>query len=66
TTAAWAWWSYVGASVAVVFLTVHRVVIAIEARRAGLADPGAAIALSGARGAAARRPSPLDLRAPGR
>ena len=57
TGAAWAWWSYVVASVAVVFLTVYRVVIAVEARR------GRATGLAPA---PAGRPSPLDLRAPGR
>jgi sulfoxide reductase heme-binding subunit YedZ len=57
TGAAWAWWSYVVASVAVVFLTVYRVVVAVEARRGGAT--GAAPATTG-------RPSPLDLRAPGR
>jgi len=55
--APWAWWSYVVATVAVVFLTAYRVVISIEARRAGAAEPGTA---------PAGRPSPLDLRAPGR
>lgn len=55
--AAWAWWSYVLASVAVVFLTAYRIVIAVEARRAGVAAPGTA---------PVGRPSPLDLRAPGR
>jgi predicted ferric reductase len=54
---AWAWWIYVVASVAVVFLTVYRVVIAVEARRGMAAGPAPA---------PAGRPSPLDLRAPGR
>jgi len=57
TSTAWAWWSYVVASVAVVFLTVYRVVVAVEARRGGV---------TGASPAPAGRPSPLDLRAPGR
>lgn len=57
TATAWAWWSYVVATAAVVFLTVYRVVIAVQARRSAGAVPG---------GAPVRRPSPLDLRAPGR
>ena len=61
TTAAWAWWSYVVATVAVVFLTAYRIVLAVEARRARAAQ-GAARAGAGP----AVRPSPLDLRAPGR
>lgn len=56
TATAWAWWSYVLATVAVVFLTAYRIAIAVEARRAGAA--------SGA-GPAVQR-SPLDVRAPGR
>jgi predicted ferric reductase len=54
---AWAWWSYLAASVAVVFLTVYRIVIAVEARRGAALAPAAA---------PAGRTSPLDLRAPGR
>ena len=54
---AWAWWSYVTASVAVVFLTAYRIALAVEARRAAGATP---------RAGPASRPSPLDLRAPGR
>jgi predicted ferric reductase len=61
TGAAWAWWSYVVASVAVVFLTVYRIVISVEARRARVISPGA-----GPGGGPVGRPSPLDLRAPGR
>ena len=57
TGAAWAWWSYVVASVAVVFLTVYRIVVAVEARRDTATAPAAT---------PAGRPSPLDLRAPGR
>lgn len=61
TTTGWAWWSYVAASAAVVFLTAYRVVIAVEARRARAAErevgPGAV---------PTARPSPLDIRAPGR
>lgn len=56
TATAWAWWSYVLATVAVVFLTAYRIAIAVEARRAAAA--------SGA-GPAVQR-SPLDVRAPGR
>ena len=55
TGAAWAWWSYVVASVAVIFLTVYRVVVAVEARRDRTTAPSAA---------PAGRLSPLDLRAP--
>jgi sulfoxide reductase heme-binding subunit YedZ len=55
--AAWAWWSYVLASVAVVFLTAYRIALAVEARRTMDATR---------RAAPAERPSPLDLRAPGR
>jgi sulfoxide reductase heme-binding subunit YedZ len=62
TTTAWAWWSYVVASVAVVFLTAYRVVIAVEARRSVAAGAGTASAAT----ATTRRPAPLDLRAPGR
>ena len=50
----WAWWSYVAASMVVIFLTAYRVALAIEGRRAvasGTPRPG--------------WPSPLDLRAPG-
>ena len=54
---AWAWWSYVVATAAVVFLTAYRVVVAVEARRVLTAEPG---------GAPSRRASPLDLRAPER
>ncbi len=61
TNTAWAWWSYVVATVAVVFLTVYRIVLAMEARRAGAAQ-GAARSGAGPD----IRPSPLDLRAPGR
>ncbi len=57
TSAAWAWWSYVVASVAVVFLTVYRIVVAVEARRDRTTTPSPA---------PAGRLSPLDLRAPGR
>jgi DMSO/TMAO reductase YedYZ heme-binding membrane subunit len=52
----WAWWTYVIASVAVVFLTVYRIVIAVQDRRARAAAPGTPVPA---------RPSPLDLRAPG-
>jgi len=62
TTTAWAWWSYVVASVAVVFLTAYRVVIAVEARRSPAGDAGTAPGAA----AATPRPAPLDLRAPGR
>ena len=51
---AWAWWSYVAASIAVIFLTVYRITLALEGRRA---------AASGTPRPA--WPSPLDLRAPG-
>jgi predicted ferric reductase len=54
---AWAWWSYVVATAAVVFLAAYRMVLAVEARRAAAGAP-----LPGP----AARPSPLDLRAPGR
>jgi len=55
--AAWAWWSYVLASVAVVFLTAYRIALSVEARRT----------MDAARRAGpAERTSPLDLRAPGR
>ena len=63
--AAWAWWSYVVASVAAVFLTAYRIVISAEARRAGAVAPGAAPGAAPA-GGPVGRPSPLDLRAPGR
>ena len=56
TGAAWAWWSYVVASVAVVFLTVYRIVVAVVARRDRTTTPSTA---------PAGRLSPLDLRAPG-
>jgi methionine sulfoxide reductase heme-binding subunit len=56
TGAAWAWWSYVVASVAVVFLTVYRIVVAVVARRDRTTAPSTA---------SAGRLSPLDLRAPG-
>jgi sulfoxide reductase heme-binding subunit YedZ len=55
--AAWAWWSYVGATVAVVFLTAYRIVLATTSRQAGAAT----LAVS-----PGRRPSPLELRSPGR
>ena len=63
--AAWAWWSYVLASVAVAFLTAYRIVIAVEARHAGAVARGVAPGAAPA-GGAVGRPSPLDLRAPGR
>lgn len=52
---AWAWWSYVGTSVAVAFLTAYRVVISVEARHAGAAGFPAPAVLP-----------PLEMRAPGR
>jgi predicted ferric reductase len=61
TTSAWAWWSYVLGSAAVVFLTVYRMVITIEARRVGAAERGVEPAT-----APTPRRSPLDVRAPGR
>ena len=79
---AWAWWSYVGATALVVFLTGYRVVTGIVAARehAARPAPGGAVpgaALLRAPGSAPRpaplsspRPaaatSPLDLRAPHR
>lgn len=49
---AWAWWSYVAATVAVVFLTAYRIALAVEHRRAtsGVATPP--------------RQAALELRAP--
>ncbi len=60
TGSAWAWWIYVVASAAVVALTAYRVAIAAEAR--GMR--GAAAETE--RAAGGRRPSPLELRTPGR
>jgi sulfoxide reductase heme-binding subunit YedZ len=54
TGAAWAWWSYVVASVAVTFVTAYRIAIAVEGRR------GAAVG-----GPRPTWASPLDLRTPG-
>jgi predicted ferric reductase len=54
TSTAWAWWTYVGATTAVVFLTAYRVADALVARRERREAPG-----SGA-------PGPLELRAPAR
>lgn len=54
TGAAWAWWSYVGTTLAVIFLTAYRIALALEGRRAAAdARP-------------AGGPGPLDLRAPSR
>ena len=66
---AWAWWSYVGATALVVFLTGYRIVTGIAASReraslsASRPVPGAA-PVSGPRPAPGT--SPLDLRAPRR
>jgi len=57
TGAAWAWWSYVGATVAVVFLTAYRIVLAMTSRHTAAATPGTG---------PARPPSPLELRSPQR
>lgn len=74
---AWAWWSYVGATALVVFLTGYRVVTGIAAARERAARPAPGSVLPGA--APVRAPglppriapptpaiSPLDLRAPHR
>lgn len=53
TATAWAWWSYVGATIAVVFLTAYRIALSVERRTTTSDVP------------AATRPAPLDLRAPG-
>jgi predicted ferric reductase len=60
---AWAWWSYVGATALVVFLTGYRIVTGITASRERASRPAPA-------SLAAPRPipamAPLDLRAPHR
>ena len=60
---AWAWWSYVGATALVVFLTGYRIVTGITASRERASRPAPA-----SRSLSAPRPlppmGPLDLRAP--
>jgi hypothetical protein len=60
---AWAWWSYVGATALVVFLTGYRVVTGITASRERASRPSPA-SLSAPRPLPAT--GPLDLRAPRR
>jgi predicted ferric reductase len=66
---AWAWWSYVGATALVVFLTGYRIVTGIMASRER-ASRNASASLSAPGSLSAPRPlpatAPLDLRAPTR
>ena len=72
---AWAWWSYVGATALVVFLTGYRIVIGIVAARQRASRPTPPATPAGRPATApfpagSARPgpglAPLDLRAPGR
>lgn len=64
---AWAWWSYVGATALVVFLTGYRVVSGVIAsrERASRPAPGSVPTRPGA-SRPGPTPAPLDLRAPRR
>jgi methionine sulfoxide reductase heme-binding subunit len=65
--AAWAWWSYVGATTLVVFLTGYRIVTAITTSRERASRPMYGQRSGpGAGPLSGPRPAPLDLRAPHR
>jgi hypothetical protein len=64
---AWAWWSYVGATALVVFLTGYRIVTAVTTSRERASRPTYALRSGpGAGPPPVLAPAALDLRAPHR